>query len=45
MLKPGRETVLCNLAIAFENCNEQHLHSALSYRSPRGFRHLAVVSI
>lgn len=44
MPKPDRETALRNLAIAFEHYNEQHPHSALSYRSPREFRRLAAAS-
>ncbi|WP_457369489.1 IS3 family transposase [Pseudomonas sp. TE36184] len=45
MPKPDRETVLRNLAIAFEHYNEQHPHSALNYRSPREFRRLVAASI
>lgn len=40
MPKPDRATALCNLAIAFEHCNEEHPHSAMKYRSPREFRRL-----
>lgn len=45
MPKPDRETALRDLAIAFEHYNEQYLHSALNYRSPREFRRLAAASI
>jgi putative transposase len=45
MPKPDRETPLRNLMIAFEHYNEQHLHSALKYRSTREFRRLAAASI
>lgn len=44
MPRPGRQTALRNLAIAFEHYNEEHPHSALKYRSPREFRRLAVIS-
>jgi putative transposase len=36
--KPDAATAARNLAIAFEHYHEKHLHSALQYRSPRGFR-------
>lgn len=45
MPKPDAETAVRNLAIAFEHYNEQHPHSALSYRSPRGFRRAMALSI
>lgn len=44
MPKLDRATALCNLAIAFEHYNEEHPHSALNYRTPREFRHLAGAS-
>jgi putative transposase len=34
MPKPDAATAASNLAIAFENYNEKHPHSALKYRSP-----------
>jgi putative transposase len=37
MPKPDAATAARNLAIAFEHYNEKHPHSALQYRSPRGF--------
>ncbi|MCG9114426.1 IS3 family transposase [Laribacter hongkongensis] len=44
MPKPDATTALHNLGIAFEHYNEHHPHSALNYRSPRGFRRLAASS-
>ncbi|MCH4667435.1 IS3 family transposase, partial [Escherichia coli] len=38
MPKPDRLTAVKNLAEAFEHYNENHPHSALSYRSPREYR-------
>ncbi len=37
MSKPNGLTAVKNLAAAFENYNESHPHSALSYRSPREY--------
>ncbi len=45
MPKPDAQTAARNLAIAFEHYNEQHPHSALSYRSPREFRRAMALSI
>lgn len=44
MPKPDRATARRNRAIAFEHYNEEHPHSALTYRSPREFRRLAATS-
>jgi putative transposase len=38
MPKPNAATAVRNLAVAFEDYNEHHPHSALKYRSPREFR-------
>jgi putative transposase len=38
MPKPDAATAAYNLAIAFEHYNEKCPHSALKYRSQRGFR-------
>ncbi|WP_102869200.1 IS3 family transposase, partial [Burkholderia thailandensis] len=45
MDKPDAPAALMRLAIAFEHYNERHPHKALKYRSPREFRHAAVLSI
>lgn len=44
MPRPDRLTALRNLEIAFTHYNEEHPHSALSYRSPREFRRTAASS-
>ena len=44
MPRPDRLTALHNLEIAFRHYNEEHPHSALSYRSPWEFRRIAASS-
>lgn len=45
MPKPDVRTALINLAAAFKHYNENHLHSALGYLSPREYRSKRIVGV